>query len=637
MKVTLNNLKIEGLVTVSNPVYTPLSVTFDGTNDYLTAGALTGAEDGINNLTSIWFKVDDAGGDGNLMVFSQNSTSSYSVTRNASDKIEINLENSASTVLWNFTSTESYNSTTNTGWHNLLFSVELDGSPTASVYVDNEVLAGTDNTGPIAGDIDYTVADWAIGGTTAGANKLTGELSDFYMTDEFLDITLLASRVKFINTTGGISPEFLGDNGSIPTGNIPLMFFTGGSGGSIDNWEDNEGTGDGFTENGALTSGSAPSIPEEEEVTVNFTEGSLFTWGYSSNYGLLGDGTVSINASSPVQIGALTNWTFGTGGRKHSLAIRADNTLWVWGSGVAGVLGNNANGIAASRSSPVQVPGANWADASGGEGFSLGVKTDGTLWGWGDGNSGRTGHGNTTDYSIPVQIGGAANWASVVAGPFHGSALTTGGALWMWGSNAYGELGQGDTTYRSVPVQVAGSDWAVISTGQFRQVAIKTNGTLWSWGLDSYRGNLGHGTVNTDLNYPAQVGSDTNWSSVVANEHHSTLALKTDGTLWGWGYNKFSTGGILGVGDADNHSSPVQIGSLTDWAKIGISNTTGVAIKTDGTLWTWGGGYSGGLGDGTAVYRSSPVQVGLDANWAFVGRTSGDFSGRNIVIRDTNG
>ncbi len=633
-KITItSHIKFQQGLVIIKDAFVLLSASFDGTNDFLTLGSgLTGAADSTKNLTSIWFKVDDAGGDGNLMVLGQSSTSSYSVVRNAAGKIEINLE-SSSTVLWNFTSTESYNSTTNTGWHNLLFAADLGGSPTASVFVDNEVLAGTDNTAPTAGDIDYTVADWAIGASTAGTNKLTGELSEYYMALEFLDITLLLARLKFIDTTGGdLSPAFLGADGSKPTGNIPCIFLTG----AINDWHNNKGTCGGFTENGALVAGSDPTIPGT--TTVNFTEGSLFTWGYDgdANSGLMGIGTTQVNQSSPVQVGALTNWTFGTGGRKHSFAIRSDNTLWTWGYGASGELGNSAAGISASRSSPIQVPGgATWADASGGERFSLGVKTDGTLWSWGFNNTGQLGLGNTTDYSTPIQIGGSTNWSSVSCGPFHSSAIKTDGTLWMWGSNNSGELGQGDTTYRSSPVQV-GTDWAVISTGQFRQVAVKTDGSLWSWGKNNY-GQLGQGNT-TYTSSPVQVGALTDWANVVANQNHSILALKTNDTLWGWGYNAYASAGILGVGDTINHSSPVQVGSDTNWAKIGMTNSTGIAIRTDGTLWAWGFGYSGSLNNGISnYYTSSPIQIGSDANWAFVARTSGDFAGRNIAIRDTTG
>lgn len=238
--------------------YTATSASFGGSSEYLLfSSPLTGGSDTSLNTTSFWFKVDDADGDGDLMVFMESSTGSYSVVRNASDEIEITLKNSGGTTLWNFTSTDTFNSTTNTGWHILQFSVDLDGSPTADVYLDNEVLAGTDVTGPITGTIDYTTPEWSIGATETGTNKLTGELSEFWMDNTLLDFTVDSNRLKFLATVGdAIVPKELGNNGEKPTGTIPLLYFTGG----IDSWHTNKGSGGGFTEFGVLTVGSTVTI-----------------------------------------------------------------------------------------------------------------------------------------------------------------------------------------------------------------------------------------------------------------------------------------------------------------------------------------------------------------------------------------
>ena len=258
-KITItNNINLTQGLIIFKDGFEALSASFDGITDFLVLGSgLTGAPAASAlNLTSIWFRVDDAGGDGNRMVLGRSDTASYSVERNASDKIEINLE-SSTTVLWNFTSTESFNSTTNTGWHNLLFVADLN-TLTVSVFLDNGILAGTNNIGPIAGNIDYVVANWSIGGTSSGNLKLTGELSEYYMTNEFLDITQFFVRRKFIDITGGnLTPTFLGDDGSKPTGNVPIIFLTG----IINNWHINKGTGGGFTENGEILLGTETVIP----------------------------------------------------------------------------------------------------------------------------------------------------------------------------------------------------------------------------------------------------------------------------------------------------------------------------------------------------------------------------------------
>lgn len=136
---------------------------------------------------------------------------------------------------------------------------------------------------------------------------------------------------------------------------------------------------------------------------------------------------------------------------------------------------------------------------------------------------------------------------------------------------------------------------------------------LYAWGLNS-SGQVGNGTAN-NLSSPVQVGSLTDWSQISAGGEHSA-AVKTNGTLWTWGKNSF---GQLGQNDIVSRSSPVQVGALTDWAQVsaGLTQFT-AAIKTTGTLWTWGDDDGGNLGQNSVVDRSSPVQVGALTNWAQV-------------------
>ena len=189
--------------------------------------------------------------------------------------------------------------------------------------------------------------------------------------------------------------------------------------------------------------------------------------------------------------------------------------------------------------------------------------------------------------------------------------LTAG--LWAWGDNYSGGLGQGDTTDRSSPVQIGSlSSWRHVASGFSNVFAIKTDGTLWVCGYND-NGQLGIGTSGsgTDISSPVQVGSLTNWKQVYGTEGKQTAALKTDGTLWTWGLN---THGTLGNGNTVSYSSPVQVGSLTDWKQFTCGYSIG-AVKTDGTLWTWGDNTRGQLGLGNTVKYSSPVQVGSLTNW----------------------
>jgi alpha-tubulin suppressor-like RCC1 family protein len=152
--------------------------------------------------------------------------------------------------------------------------------------------------------------------------------------------------------------------------------------------------------------------------------------------------------------------------------------------------------------------------------------------------------------------------------------------------------------------------WSKIASGRDSITAIKTDGTLWSWGQNS-SGQLG---LNNRTNYssPKQVGSLTNWS-VISQGDNFSIVVKTDGTLWSWGYNGF---GELGLGNTTNYSSPKQVGSLTTWVKVsGGSGQSSLSIKTDGTLWGWGYNSSGQLGLNNRTNYSSPKQVGSLTTW----------------------
>ena len=186
--------------------------------------------------------------------------------------------------------------------------------------------------------------------------------------------------------------------------------------------------------------------------------------------------------------------------------------------------------------------------------------------------------------------------------------------LLSWGQGSKGALGLGNTTYYSSPVQVGSlTDWLVLSSAQYSSYGIKTNGTLWSWGQNYNAGQLGLGNT-TDYSSPKQVGALTAWSQVVGLQY-GAYALKTDGTMWSWGANGL---GQLGIGNTTDYSSPKQIGALTTWAYIGAPVFNAFAIKTDGTLWAWGYGLSGQLGLGNTTAYSSPKQVGSLTNWSSI-------------------
>lgn len=345
-------------------------------------------------------------------------------------------------------------------------------------------------------------------------------------------------------------------------------------------------------------------------------DNKLYTWGSGSN-GALGLGNTT-SYSSPKQVGALNDWSIvkGSAFRNRFHAIKTDGTLWSWGDGTNGALGL---GSITSYSSPKQVGAlTNWSKISNGRFFAVAIKTNNTIWSWGlNSTYGQLGLGNTTDYSSPKQIGALTNWSQVSCGDDHAAAIKTDGTLWTWGCNYNGQLGigtSGSAAHKSSPVQVGAlTTWSKIAAGSNFCAGITSDGKLWTWGAN-FNGQLGTNNL-TYRSSPTQVGALTTWSNVFT-AYRTCFAVKTDGTLWGWGLNNT---GQIGDGTLTAKSSPVQIGALTNWSVISPATSFVIALKTDKTIWGWGNGSNGRLGDGTVVSKSSPVQIGSLSNWMTIG------------------
>lgn len=354
---------------------------------------------------------------------------------------------------------------------------------------------------------------------------------------------------------------------------------------------------------------------ESEYDTNNSVFASASVWGWGDNTaGSVGDNTV-VSRSSPVQVGALTTWVFVSAGSRRVHAIKSDGTLWGWGSSSSsgGTIGDNAN---VPRSSPVQVGVATtWAYVAGGVSATAAVQSDGTLWTWGAQDSGQLGNGVESPISklSPIQIGALTNWSTVSVGDAFCAAVKTDGTLWTWGNGTSGRLGQNSIVSRSSPVQV-GSDtvWKQASAGAAHAMAIRVDGTLWAWGSNN-NSALGDGTT-ANRSSPVQIGALMNWRSVSAGLA-ANLADKNDGTLWAWGSNN---DGQLGNSLVADVNSPIQVGALTDWFRPKMGADVAAALRANGALWAWGVNSSGQLGDGTVISRSSPVQIGALTDWTQV-------------------
>jgi hypothetical protein len=337
----------------------------------------------------------------------------------------------------------------------------------------------------------------------------------------------------------------------------------------------------------------------EFEIIDRFVGNELWLWGNGAD-GRLGNNSTT-NRSSPVQtVSGGVNWRQVSIGTFHSASIKTDGTLWLWGNAGSGRLGDNSS---INRSSPVQTvsTGTNWKQVAVGRNNSSAIKTDGTLWLWGFGSQGQLGNNSNINQSSPVQtVSTGNNWKQVSLGSCHAAAIKTDGTLWLWGENS-GRLGDNSTTVRSSPVQTVstGNNWKQVSAGFYFTGAVKTDGTLWIWG-----GGLGGrlGTNSTiDRSSPVQtISTGNNWKQVALGLNHSA-AIKTDGTLWLWGTNSY---GALGNNSTTNRSSPVQtVTTGTNWKDISLGCGITGAVKTDGTLWLWGIGVCGVLGNNSTTNR----------------------------------
>ena len=368
--------------------------------------------------------------------------------------------------------------------------------------------------------------------------------------------------------------------------------------------------------------------------------GTLWGWGQNTN-GMLGDGT-AIHRSSPVQIGIGFSWTAVVNGQTATAAIRSDGLMFSWGGNSNGELGSNVASTV-FRSSPVQIgTGFSWIMLAGsGNETRLAIRQDGTLWGWGQGSGGIIGDIAATNRSSPVQVGVGFSWTTVCTQGSTTHAIRQDGTLWGWGANAtYNLIGDNTTIGKSSPVQVGvGFSWTTIRTSEANRHAIRSDGTLWGWGANAGAlliGGVGDNTI-IHRSSPVQLGTDS-WLTLGTGEGGGRNAIRQDGTLWAWGPN---TNGENGDNTIIARSSPVQVGlpgykgtarsspaqisAGGSWTQVAadLYGTT-VAIKADGTLWGWGGGnIGGGIGDGTTISRSSPVQIGASSWTSIVARGPG--------------
>jgi alpha-tubulin suppressor-like RCC1 family protein len=291
-------------------------------------------------------------------------------------------------------------------------------------------------------------------------------------------------------------------------------------------------------------------------------DGTVWAWGNNSN-GQLGDGSMA-SRNTPAQINGLSSMTAIAAGASHTAALKNDGTVWAWGSNVYGQLGN---GLTVDSATRVQVSALTSITAiAAGAGHTVALKNDGTVWAWGSNVYGQLGNGLTVDSATRVQVIGLSGMSigtvtAIAAGNDHTVVLKTDGTVWTWGNNSNGQLGNGNIQPSSTPVQVNGlSGVTAVAAGFGHTMALKSDGTVWTWG-NNYKGQLGNGLTNgvaIDSATPVGVSGLSGVTDIAAGYEGSVAlkgALTGDGTVWTWGSNVY---GQLGNGLTVDSTTPVR-------------------------------------------------------------------------------
>ncbi|WP_353497643.1 hypothetical protein [Vibrio sp. CB1-14] len=395
--------------------------------------------------------------------------------------------------------------------------------------------------------------------------------------------------------------------------------------------------------------------------------GQLYTHG-STWYGALGLGDEIRQTSSLTKVDDSTDWSSVSVDYQHVIATKKDGSLWTWGYNSSGQLGQNnkstlytptkvdttivASSVRADHNSTyvIDEQGVLWVageDSSGhfglgsissssvfvtpsyrmtysGKSLSAGsahyymLDAGGVLWGGRDGDYYRLGINATTDKVTPTRPS-LSQWTSVSSGVYATIAINSDGRLWGWGLNSNHLLSPDeDVDYFKTPQPVSEDSWQSISVGEYHAVGIKSDGTLWAKGSNRY-GQLGDGSYGYSVYSDSfvQIGDDNTWVEVSAFED-STLARKSDGSLWAWGYNGY---GQLGLGNTSNIIAlPTPLNAGSDWASIADSANGDhmLAIKEDGSLWGWGRNNYNQVSSDTTSNVVLPTRIGTKSDWEAV-------------------
>jgi alpha-tubulin suppressor-like RCC1 family protein len=320
------------------------------------------------------------------------------------------------------------------------------------------------------------------------------------------------------------------------------------------------------------------------------TNGTLWAWGSNSDY-QYGNGT-NLQSSVPVQIGTETNWKMVSAGGRHALALKTDGSMWAWGYNGEGQLGD---GTVISKTMPVMITNDHdWDTIVATNHNSYAIKVNKSLYGWGRNYNGNVGIGTISMYqATPAIIGPANSWIKFEAGTYIAMGMRTNHTLWAWGENPHGETGNGNNQPQFSPIQVGTGPWKDFGTGELHAVAIGNDGKLYTWGSNQH-GQLAIGLADVNMIFysPTLLSSETDWDSLIVGGEHA-FAYKNNGDLWTMGYNLYGQRGyyppttiapalfdcsFLGIAEVGRSNSDFLIYPNPTENILNIANDTGKPI-----------------------------------------------------------
>ena len=338
-------------------------------------------------------------------------------------------------------------------------------------------------------------------------------------------------------------------------------------------------------------------VAGDDYVLLLSSEGTVYFWGIfgsASTYG------------AALRIPGIENVVAIAAGAQHCLALKDDGTVWSWGANGRGQLGDGT--YSDSFEKPVKVNDISDVKAiAAGETHSLAVRTDGTVWGWGDNSVYQIGKNFPRTITTPVLKTDIKDVASVAASSRRSVALKSDGSVWQWGNWLIGFPMGGSIywmeRYIQDPEDVGLKGIVAVSAGYQHSVALEDDGTVWAWGMNS-QGQLGNGISGSGYG-PYKVSGPDQAIAIAAGKYYG-MAVAADGSIWAWGAN---AGNYLGTGSYSTIIPPRRVEGITSASAIAAGEQVIAACDVLGDFWHWGMSYPG-ASPMTSYVLGSPRRIG---------------------------